>query len=275
MEFDSEKINKSDNPEELFGVLINILKHLRSPQGCMWDREQTHRSIKKNLIEESYEALEAIEECDYDSLKEEMGDLLLQVVFHSQIAEENGDFNISDTMKSIILKLIRRHPHVFSDKDVKNTDDVLANWEDIKKIERKEKGPHGASIFSNIPKILPALHYAYEIQNRASRLGFDWDNKIDVLKKMEEELKELSIEIEKNDAKQNIKEEIGDMLFSIVNFCRHIDIDSEEALKGTCKKFIDRFNFMEEYAKKNNIDFKDLPLSEKDKLWDLAKKSNH
>ncbi len=275
MEFDSDKIKKNENPEELFGVLIHTLKHLRSPQGCMWDREQTHSSIKKNLIEESYEALEAIEEGDTDSLKEEMGDILLQVVFHSQIASENGDFNLSDIIRGIILKLIRRHPHVFSNKKVNNTVDVLSNWEDIKKIERKEKEIHDESIFSNIPKILPALHYAYEIQNRASRLGFDWDSKEDVLKKIKEELKELSVEIEKNASRDRIKDEIGDLLFSIVNFCRHTDVDSEESLKGTCKKFIHRFNFMEEHAKKNNIDFKDLPLSEKDKLWDLAKKSNY
>jgi tetrapyrrole methylase family protein / MazG family protein len=275
METEVSKIEEKKDPEELFGILLNVLRLLRSPEGCMWDRDQDHQSIKKNLIEEAYEALEAIEEKNYPELMEEMGDITLQVVFHSQIASEEGHFDISDVLKSIILKLIRRHPHVFMGKEVKDSEEVLTNWEEIKKNERKLKELEDQSIFSNIPKILPALHYAFEVQNRASRLGFDWDRKEEVLDKIEEELKELETEINKVDNIKNIKDEIGDMLFSVVNLCRHLDIDSEECLKKTCRKFIGRFNFMEEHAKKNNIDFKMLSLKEKDELWDLAKKNNY
>jgi len=286
MQLNLTALEKNNNISELFNLLVEILAHLRSPGGCVWDREQDHDSIKKNMVEEAYEAVEAIENRDYQDLKEELGDLLLQVIFHSQIAVENNEFNLSDVIREIIKKLYRRHPHVFGDKNFINPEEVLTSWEEIKKIERKNNPKKTESIFNGIPKILPSLHYAYEIQNRASRLGFDWDDTSLVFDKIEEELSELSGEFKKNspqalkDCKNNkeqlgnssrIKDEIGDVLFSIVNLTRHLNMDSEECLKQTCAKFIERFNEIEKMAKLRGADFKNLSLEEKDKLWDEAK----
>ncbi len=268
---DLENIDKTNDSSKLFSILVNIMKKLRSKDGCMWDREQSHDSIKRNLIEETYEAVECIESSDLEGLKEELGDLMLQIVFHSQMASESGEFNINDVMKNIIEKLIRRHPHVFENKILNNCDEILENWEDIKKAERKKSLKKKDSIFVDIPKILPSLHYAYEIQNRASRLGFDWDEIKEVFKKIKEEINEINKEL-KRGKKDAVAEEIGDTLFSIVNFSRHLDIDCEQCLKNTSKKFIQRFDFMEKYAKENNLDFKKMSLEEKDKLWEIAKK---
>jgi tetrapyrrole methylase family protein/MazG family protein len=264
-------IQKENDPGRLFFILFKIMEKLRSDKGCLWDREQTHQSIKKNLIEEAYEAVESIDNNNYQELKEELGDILLQVVFHSQIGSDNDEFEINEVLRTIIKKLIRRHPHVFSDKEVSSSSEVLSNWEDIKKEERKEKLTNSISIFSNIPKILPALHYAYEIQNRASRLGFDWEDTTGVIDKLKEEFAELNTEIEA-ESNEGLSEELGDLLFSIVNLSRHLDIDSEKSLRDTCKKFIKRFDYMEKYAEKNNLDFKKLSLEEKDRLWEIAKK---
>lgn len=264
-------IQKENDPGRLFFILFKIMKKLRSDKGCLWDREQTHQSIKKNLIEEAYEAVESIDNNNYQELKEELGDILLQVVFHSQIGSDNDEFEINEVLRTIIKKLIRRHPHVFSDKEVSSSSEVLSNWEDIKKEERKEKLTNSISIFSNIPKILPALHYAYEIQNRASRLGFDWEDTTGVIDKLKEEFVELNTEIEA-ESNEGLSEELGDLLFSIVNLSRHLDIDSEKSLRDTCKKFIKRFDYMEKYAEENNLDFKKLSLEEKDRLWEIAKK---
>lgn len=269
---DLENIDKINDSSKLFSILVNIMKKLRSKDGCMWDREQSHNSIKRNLIEETYEAVECIESSDLEGLKEELGDLMLQIIFHSQMASESGEFNINDVMKNIIEKLIRRHPHVFENKILNNCDEILENWEDIKKAERKKSLKKKDSIFVDIPKILPSLHYAYEIQNRASRLGFDWDEIKEVFKKIKEEINEINEEL-KRGKKDVVANEIGDTLFSIVNFSRHLDIDCEQCLKNTSKKFIQRFDFMEKYAKENNLDFKKMSLEEKDKLWEIAKKN--
>ncbi len=268
---DLENIDKISDSGKLFAILVNIMKKLRSPDGCMWDREQNHKTIKKNLIEETYEAVESIENDDYNGLREELGDLLLQVVFHCQIASEDKEFDISSVLKGIIKKLIRRHPHVFNGLDLTTSEKILQNWEEIKKRERKEKFKKPGSIFSGIPRSLPSLHYAFEIQNRASRLGFDWENTGDIFEKMEEELTELRNEIKK-DRKKYISGEIGDVLFTMVNISRHLDMDCEQSLYETSKKFIKRFDSMEKYADKNSLDFKKLPLKEKDKLWEIAKK---
>ena len=247
------------------------MEKLRSEGGCLWDREQTHQSIKKNMIEEAYEAVESIDNNDFQELKEELGDILLQVVFHSQIGSDNNEFEINEVLKSIIKKLLRRHPHVFSDEEVSSSSEVLANWEDIKKEERKIKLTKSTSIFSNIPRILPALHYAYEIQNRAARLGFDWDDISGVVEKLNEEFEELNKEIRtKNNA--GLSQELGDLLFSIVNLSRHLGIDSEKSLRDTCRRFIQRFDYMEKYAEENNLDFRKLSMAEKDRLWEIAKK---
>lgn len=260
------------NPGELFLILVAVMEKLRSEKGCVWDREQTHKTIKKNLVEEAYEAVESIEGESYQELKEELGDILLQVVFHSQIAQENSEFDINDVLRNILNKLVRRHPHVFGDKLVAGSQEVLANWEDIKKEERKEKSSKDLSVFTNIPKILPSLHYANEIQSRAARFAFDWEKSNDVLDKIKEEIEELERELPGGEIGQ-ISDELGDILFSIVNLSRHLKIDSEESLKNTCKKFISRFDFMEDYALKHGLDFKNLSLVEKEKLWEIAKKS--
>ncbi len=266
-----KNINKINDSSELFAILISIMKKLRSPEGCMWDREQDHKTIKKNLIEETYEAVESIESDDYMGLKEELGDLLLQIVFHSQIAAESKEFDISEVLKCLINKLIRRHPHVFEGVNLTSSDEILENWENIKKRERKNKSKKTDSIFSGIPRSLPSLHYAYEIQNRASRLGFDWDKPDDIFEKIEEELIELKKEIKK-DRKDKIFGEMGDVLFSIVNFSRRLGMDCEQSLYDASKKFIERFDLMEKYAHDNDLDFKNLPLEEKDKLWEIAKR---
>jgi tetrapyrrole methylase family protein/MazG family protein len=268
-----ENIDKINDSSKLFAILVNIMKKLRSPDGCMWDREQNHKTIKKNLIEETYEAVESIENEDYKGLQEELGDLLLQIVFHSQIASEDKRFDISSVLKSIIKKLVRRHPHVFDGLDLTSSEKILQNWEDIKKRERKKKKEPG-SIFGGIPRSLPSLHYAFEIQNRASRLGFDWEAAVDIFGKMEEELAELKREVKKN-KRSAVSGEIGDVLFTVVNFSRHLGIDCEDSLYNTSKKFIKRFDFMEKYADENNLDFKKLPLKEKDRLWEMAKKEIH
>jgi tetrapyrrole methylase family protein/MazG family protein len=291
MEIDINNVNKIENPDELFRILAEMMEYLRSKDGCIWDREQTHDSIKKNLIEESYEAIEAIENKDCQSLKEELGDILLQVVFHSQIASENNDFKLSDVLKGIINKLYRRHPHVFGDKVFSDSKDILTNWEEIKKVERESNPKKTKSIFNDIPKIMPSLHYANEIQKRAARLGFDWENARDILAKVKEEFDELNniffkyystgnTAMVKNTKSGNLEDsklyyeimaEIGDILFSIVNLSRRLGIDSEDALKLACKKFVERFNKMEKLAEKRMLNFKDLTIDDKDKLWNEVK----
>jgi tetrapyrrole methylase family protein / MazG family protein len=268
---DLNNIDKINDTGKLFSILVDVMKKLRSPGGCMWDREQDHKSIKRNLIEETYEVVESIDNNDFKELREELGDLLLQVVFHSQIAADNKKFNINEVIRSIINKLVRRHPHVFRDTVLNSSKEILANWEEIKKKERKDGPKKSDSIFSGIPKSLPSLHLAYEIQNRASRLGFDWDNAFDVMKKMKEEFAELEEEFNEG-RKRRLPDEIGDILFATVNFGRHLGIDCEESLCEASKKFIRRFDFMEKYARENNLNFKELSLKEKDELWEIAKK---
>lgn len=260
-----------DDSGRLFEILLAVMAKLRSAQGCIWDREQDHQSLKKNMIEETYEAVESIEKSDMAGLKEELGDLLLQVVFHSQIGFESRQFSVNDVLKTIIGKLIRRHPHVFGNQKVKDSGEVLANWESIKKKERKQQNKEDSSIFSNIPAILPGLHYAYEIQRRAARLGFDWDNARQVFEKIAEESQEVKSALEAGDFDM-VHQEIGDLLFSVVNLSRKLDIDCEQSLKHTCRKFIKRFDLMEKYAEKKNLDFQSLSLEEKEELWQKAKK---
>lgn len=268
---DLKLLDRIEQADELFKILLDIMKRLRSDKGCLWDREQDHKSLKKNLIEETYETVEAIESGDPENLTEELGDLLLQVVFHGQIADDEGTFNASDIIRTIIKKLLRRHPHVFSSARAGSSREILAKWEDIKKEERKNSKKDGDSIFSGIPGSLPSLHYAYEIQNRASRLGFDWDDPADVYKKIIEELGELKKEADEDNMKA-ASAELGDLLFSIVNYGRHLGIDIEKSLKDTGRRFIERFKLMEKIAEEKDLDFSSLPLREKDILWEMAKK---
>ena len=244
--------------------LINILKELRAPDGCEWDREQTHESLIPYLLEETYEVIEAIEQKDYVLLKEELGDLLLHVVFQAELASEKNNFNIYDSISNIIEKLINRHPHIFSDK--KDQSYAKGSWELAKKKEKKRN-----SILDGVPKAMPALTKASRIQEKASGVGFDWDNLSQVYDKVYEELDELKEAI-KSKKENEIQDEFGDVLFSMVNLSRHISINPEVALDKSIIKFKDRFQTLEKYLDENKLEIKNQSLSDLDKLWNKIKK---
>ncbi len=253
-------------PEDLhkFDTLAGIIARLRAPDGCPWDKEQTHRSLRENLLSETYEVLEALDEEDRAKLCEELGDLLLQIVLHAQIAKDNGEFEIGDVIKSISAKIIRRHPHIFGSRKVKDSTEVMHNWEALKKEERAE----GVSMLEGVPKDMPALAYAYEISRRAVRVGFEWENIEGVLDKMAEEIKE----IKESDSSEEKEQEYGDLLFTLVNVARWEGIDAEAALRAANRKFFKRFAHMEELCRRRGIDFQKLSFKEKDDLWEEAKK---
>ena len=249
--------------------LVNTLKKLRAPDGCEWDRQQNHESLIPYLLEEVHEVIEAIETKNDSLLKEELGDLLLHVIFQAELASEKNKFNIYDSIENINNKLINRHPHVFLDKD--NTKWQEGNWELQKQKEKKRK-----SILDGVPKSLPSLTKAKRIQEKASGVGFDWEKLDQVYNKLYEEIDELNIAIKENN-QNNIEEELGDVLFSIVNLSRHINVNPEVALDKSIIKFIQRFQNLESYMDKQNIDFKKQSLSDLDKLWEqikLQEKSN-
>ncbi|QOR34517.1 nucleoside triphosphate pyrophosphohydrolase [Clostridium sp. 'deep sea'] len=249
--------------------LEDILEILRSPHGCPWDREQTHSSLKTSLLEETYEVLEALELKNMDMLCEELGDLLLQIVFHSQIAKENNDFCLKNVIKSINEKMIRRHPHVFADKIVNNTSEVLHNWEQIKMKEKssKQNGPIG--LLDNVTVTLPALMQAAKVQEKAARVGFDWDDISQVWDKLFEEINEL--QEAKGDTEK--AEELGDVLFAVVNLSRFMDVDSEVALLQTVQKFKRRFKYIEKQVELSGKQITEFTLSELDAFWEEAKKN--
>ena len=243
--------------------LIEIIEILRSENGCAWDREQTHATLKKNMLEEAYEAVDAIDDDDCVHLKEELGDVLLQVVLHSQIAKEAGEFDIEDVAKGISDKLIHRHPHVFGDVRVKNTTEILQNWEKLKQEEKK----HRKSLMDGISRAQSALMSAQKISKKAVSAGFEWPNENSLWDCVFSEIDEFKEAVKKGD-KQNVEEELGDMLFAIVNLARWNKIDAEQALLKANKKFMARFRKMEELAVKN---LEDYDFDEYDKLWKQAK----
>ncbi len=244
--------------------LLNIMNILRSETGCPWDIEQTHISIRKNLLEEAYEVIEAIDLADEVLLCEELGDLLLQVVFHAKISKDNGGFDFDNVTDGICKKLIHRHPHIFSDNDAKTSSEVLDNWE---KIKRSEKGQETyTDTLISVPTALPALMRSEKVQKRAAKSGFDYPDLQWAMKDFLSEIKELETAI-LNDDKENIKEELGDLLFSIVNISRFIGVDSEEALTKSCDKFINRFQKVESLAISRNIDMKSSDIHQLDELW--------
>ncbi len=252
--------------------LIDIMRILREPGGCPWDAEQTHESIKKNLIEETYEVIEAINKNDKELLCEELGDLLMQVVFHAQMEKEEGSFEFNDITDGICKKLIERHPHVFGQVTVSGVDDVLTNWDAIK---RKTKGQKTTTQSMNsVPRELPALMRATKLQKKAADVGFDWSDVSGALDKLEEEIAELRQAIGNDDC-ENMTEELGDVLFSAVNVSRFIKTDAEEALTAASDKFLTRFTKVEALAQERNIDMKASSLEELDKLWDEAKASEN
>ena len=248
--------------------LVEIMRLLRLPGGCPWDAELTHESIKKNLIEESYEVIEAINKKDSDLLCEELGDLLMQVVFHAQIENELGVFDFDSVADGVCKKLIERHPHVFGEVTVSGVDDVLTNWDDIK---RKTKGQKNTTeSMLSVPRELPALMRATKLQKKAADVGFDWSDVSGALDKLEEEIKELRQAVENND-RANMSEELGDVLFSAVNVSRFIKSDAEEALTAASDKFLSRFTVVEKLAQERGMDMRSESLEELDKLWDEAK----
>lgn len=246
-----------------FQELADIMLKLRKE--CPWDKEQTHDSIKGATIEETYELIEAIDLKDYDEMKSELGDLLLHILFHSVIAEENNKFNINDVIDSIKEKLIRRHPHIFADVKVNGTDEILKNWEEIKLAEGRE------SVLEGVPKNLPGLARAYRLQEKASKVGFDWENKSDVWKKVIEEIEEMH-EIEKSGDLVKLEEELGDVFFAMTNYARFLGINPENALRVTNEKFISRFKYVEKKIKESGKKLTESNLEEMDKYWEESKK---
>ncbi|VAX34233.1 Nucleoside triphosphate pyrophosphohydrolase MazG [hydrothermal vent metagenome] len=251
-----------------FDKLVKIMEALRAEDGCPWDREQTRQSLKPFLIEEAYELLEAIEEDDPVKIKEELGDLLFQIVFHARIAGEKGEFDIRDVIEAISGKMVSRHPHVFGGKRLRTADEVLDRWEEHKRQEGKLK----ESIFEGIPGNLPSLLKAHMVQERVSRVGFDWEKAEDVVEKVESEFDEFKSALKGGD-KGEIEEEFGDILFTLVNLSRFVDIDPEEALRKTISRFIRRFSYIETSAKQEGRALADYTLEEMDHLWEEAKRA--
>jgi len=262
-------------PKDLEGTkdfydLLEIMEKLRSENGCPWDKVQTHESLKKYLIEESYEVLEAIDEKDDDKITEELGDVLLQIVFHAQVGKEEGFFNINDVISGICNKMIIRHPHVFGTINVDTSEEVLVNWDKIKK---KEQGLNSyTDELKHVPKNLPALMRAEKVQKKAAKVGFDWDKVECALDKVLEEYYEVK-NVYKGKNKVKIIEEIGDLIFASVNVARFLDIDPEFALNYTIEKFIKRFAYIEEIGRSKGVDMANMTLDQMDELWEKAKKS--
>ena len=246
-----------------FRTLVNIIAKLRAPDGCPWDREQTHASLREHLLEECYEVLETIDKEDWSALGGELGDLLLQVVLHAQIAKEAGEFELADVLTGINTKLIRRHPHVFGSVKAESVADVLHNWEAIKQTERGD-----TSALDGVSKQMPALAYSQAIQQRVAQLGFDWKDVNGVIEKLVEEMEEL-----KNAATEKERaQEYGDLLFTLVNIARRMGIDSEAALRETNARFYRRFAYMEDLCRQRGLTFARLSFEEQNALWEEAKR---
>lgn len=263
-EFDLEKVDK------LFKELVEVIAKLRGEDGCPWDREQTHETLKPQLIEEAYEVVDAIDEEKDEKLEEELGDLLMQVLLNAQIAEDDGKFNIRGVIQKISDKLKRRHPHVFGDVQVNSTREVMENWEAIKSQEHANKDRESA--MDGVPLHLPELMKARKIQSKAARVGFDWERTEDVLEKVEEEMEELKVSISASEP-DGIEEEMGDILFSMVNLSRFLSVEPEEALRRTNAKFIRRFKHMEAEIATQGKNITDYDLPALDELWEAAKKT--
>ena len=246
-----------------FNDFVEIVKRLRKE--CPWDREQTNDSIKAATIEEAYEVVESIDNKDFDELRKELGDLLLHVVFHTVIAEESNHFTIDDVIDGIESKLIRRHPHVFGEVEVSGSEEVKKNWENIKLKEGRD------SVLEGVPSSLPSLQRAHRLQEKAAKVGFDWEKKEDVWKKVIEEIEEMH-KSEKEESKENLEKEVGDVFFAMVNYSRFLGINPENALRITNEKFIKRFNYVQEKVKETGKEINESTLQEMDKYWNESKK---
>jgi len=253
-------------PENLgrFESLVAIIARLRAPDGCPWDRKQTHRTLRENLLEECYEVIEALDEENSTGLCEELGDLLMQIVLHAQIATEADEFKLEDVISGINKKLIHRHPHVFGAKQVNSAEEVQLNWELLKQEERV----NNTSILESVPKLLPALAYSQEVQDRVARVGFDWENIDGVIDKLTEEVNELK----QAQNEEEIRDEFGDLLFTLANIARRWGVDVESALRQANRKFYERFSCIEKLSRERGQDFSKLTFDEQNALWDEAKK---
>lgn len=254
---------KENDYLEKFDEFYKIVQRLRKE--CPWDREQTHESLRRCLLEEAHEVLEAIDNGNMEELKKELGDLMLQSVLHSVMAEETNSFTMKDVLEFEINKLISRHPHIFGDVKVKDSDEVKTNWENLKAKEGRN------SVLDGVPKELPALFRAYRIQEKASKVGFDWKDEKPVYDKILEEINELKKNIETSASREDIEDEFGDVLFALVNYSRFLKVNPEDCLRKTIEKFIKRFQKIEEYAKQNNLILDKMTLEEMDVIWNKAK----
>ena len=261
---------KRKNTGELFEELVGVMARLRGEGGCPWDREQTHASLKRYALEETYELLEAIDEGDDAAIREELGDVLLQVVFHAQMASEDRRFAIEEVMTGLRDKLVRRHPHVFGDEQAADSDAVLRNWEKVKALEKASDGAQGHSLFTSVPRAMPALARAQRIGDKASGVGFDWPDVEPVWRKVEEELDELREAAATGEASR-VEAEIGDLLFSVVNLSRFLKVQAEEALEGTIARFHERFAHIERQLAARGKTVSEASLEEMDALWEQAK----
>jgi tetrapyrrole methylase family protein/MazG family protein len=245
-----------------FATLVDIIARLRGPEGCPWDKRQSHLSLKQHLLQECYEVLESIDQGNSGKLAEELGDLLMQIVLHAQIGAEHDEFGIGDVLHRINDKLIHRHPHVFGTRKVKDDQEVIRNWEDLKSEERQ-----GESLLSTLPRGMPALAHSQAMQRRAAAVGFDWKKADDVFGKLTEEAREL----EETTDRQQREREFGDLLFTLVNIARWLDVDAEDALRLANERFRQRFSLMEEACQNRGIRLSSLPLEQQDQLWEEAK----
>ena len=262
---------------QTFDDLLSVMARLRAPGGCPWDAEQTYRSLSQYLLEEAHETFDAIQEADETGdtadLKEELGDLLLQVVFHATIGAERGDFTIDDVAAGVTEKLVLRHPHVFGDAKLEKAQDVLDSWDELKAAERKASGKvekERTSMLDEVPKSFPSLLEALKITKKAAKVGFDWENAEQIFAKVDEETAELKAAMESDDAR-SIEEEIGDLLFAVVNLARHLDVEPETALRRTNLKFRSRFAHIERSVKERGESFENTSLEQMDELWNEAK----
>ncbi|HEX4545314.1 MAG TPA: nucleoside triphosphate pyrophosphohydrolase [Candidatus Acidoferrum sp.] len=269
------------SPGDWFEKLVDVQARLRAPNGCPWDREQTHESLRTYLIEEAYEVLEALDRGDDSEFAEEMGDLLLQIIFHSQIAREESRFTVSDVIREIHDKMVRRHPHVFGATSAKDSAEVLRNWEQIKAEERRSKGEQDpaktgtgavkrSSLLDGVSRSLPATLEGFQLTRRAARVGFDWEDAGGIFEKLSEESTELKGVIDAQE-QSRVEEELGDLFFAAVNLSRFLNVDPEIALKKANAKFSRRFRAMEQIARARGREFKDLPREEMEALWDASK----
>jgi len=258
------------NDHERFGKLLEIMDQLREPGGCPWDREQDWGTLRSYLLEESHEALEALDAGDLEGLREELGDLLLQIVFLSRLAQEEGVFTARDVVRGIVEKMIRRHPHVFGDEQADDSDEVLRNWERIKKEEKAERGEQRSSLLDGLPAGLPSLVRALRLGEKAARVGFDWNGAGPVLEKIREELDELQAAVDAGDGPAS-REELGDLLFATAMLARKLNHDPEAALEGANRKFVSRFKAIESCAAASGQGVESLGIERLEQLWDEAK----